>query len=116
MESILTPDVLFAQSGLAADADETAIQAELAQRGWAAWIEGPLATPEGAASGERYRAIAVKASGVVRPNDPAGHPTHLERTATSPAIALRGVLATVLALKFGAMASAGDSPGASASG
>jgi hypothetical protein len=116
MESILTPDVLFAQAGLAADADVGALQRELARRGWDARLEGPLATPEGAASGERYRAVAVKARGVGRPNDPTGHPTQLERTAASPDIALRGVLATVLALELGAMASMGDSAGASAAG
>jgi hypothetical protein len=116
MESILTPDVLFAQAGLLADADLSVIQAELAQRGWTARIEGLQATPEAAGSAERHRAAAVKVSGVVRPYDPAGHPTQLERTAASPEIALRGVLATVLALELGAMASMGDSAGASASG
>jgi hypothetical protein len=116
MESILTPDVLFAQAGLAADADVQAVQTELARRGWDARIEGPLATPEATVSAARYRAVAVKARGVGRPNDPAGHPTHLERTAASPDIALRGVLATVLALELGAMASMGDRAGASAAG
>jgi hypothetical protein len=115
MESILTPDVLFAQVGLAADADETAILTELAQRDWDARIEGPFAS-SAAASGERYRAVAVKARGVESPNDPTGHPTHLERMAASPAIALRGVLATVLALELGALASMGNSASASASG
>ena len=116
MESIVTPDVLFAQVGLAADADRSVIETELARRGWTARIEGPVATPEAAGSAARYRAVAVKARGVVRPNDPTGHPTHLERMAASPEIALRGVLATVLALELGAMASMGDSAGASASG
>jgi hypothetical protein len=105
MKPILTPEVLFTQAGLAPDASASALQAELARRGWEARVEGPGATTGPAGVADRYRAVAVLASGVGRLTDPLRHPTHLERTAASPEVALGGVLATVLALEAGAVAS-----------
>jgi hypothetical protein len=103
MEPIVTPEVLFAQAGIAADADASAMHAELARRGWETRVAGPLVAAAPVIA-DRYRAIAVRARGGGRRTDSLRHPRRLERTAASAEVALRGVLATVLALEFGAAA------------
>ena len=88
---------ILARHGIPEAADEVSLVGLLADRGWQAQVEAPLADdPRRGARGRRYRALAFRRDTPGRGGD--GYLIHEHRRATgdSPEAALRRVLASVL--------------------
>ncbi|HEU0115690.1 MAG TPA: hypothetical protein VFQ80_13480 [Thermomicrobiales bacterium] len=88
---------ILARHGIPDEADEVSLITLLAERGWQAQVEAPLADdPRRGARGRRYRALAFRRETPGRGVDAYLIHEHRRATGDSPEAALRRVLASVL--------------------
>jgi hypothetical protein len=88
---------ILARHGIPEAADEVSLVALLAERGWQAQVEAPLADdPRRGARGRRYRALAFRRDAPGRGADAYLIHEHRRATGDSAESALRRVLASVL--------------------